>query len=204
MPKKKVGDESSNAHRVLQAARSVFIRDGAAAFSARRVAKEVGLSLRSVQHYYATTEKLLSAVIDLVINEFESAYEELYRKLPFNAEARLLGVVDILLSSNWHQDTRRVFYGLYSLSCYKKFAAKLMDRMYARHTHQLATLIAAARSNLPEKRCAELAVVIAAMLDGAMIFTGPGEDRQISKTALSQAMRTSVLALLDAPAMRAA
>jgi AcrR family transcriptional regulator len=204
MPRKKPGDESSNADRVLQAARSVFIRDGAAAFSARRVAKEVGLSLRSVQHYYATTEKLLTAVIDLVINEFESAYQELFRKLPFNAEARLLGVVDILMASNWQQDTRRVFYGLYSLSCYKKFAAKLMDRMHARHTHHLATLIAAARSNLPEKRCLELAVIVASMLDGAMVFTGPGEERQISRQAFAQAVRTSVLALLDAPATRPA
>jgi AcrR family transcriptional regulator len=182
----------------------VFVRDGAAVFSARRVAKEVGLSLRSVQHYYPTTEKLLAAVVDLVINEFESAYEELYKKLPFNAEARLLGVVDILLAANWQQDTRRVFYGLYTLSCYKKFAAKLMDRMYARHTHQLATWIAAARSNLSEKRCMELAVVVAAMLDGAMIFTGSGEERQISKTGLSQAVRGSVLALLDAPTPRTA
>jgi AcrR family transcriptional regulator len=204
IPKRMVTDESSNAQRVLRAAKAVFIRDGASAFSARRVAKEVGLSLRSVQHYYPTTEKLLAAVIDLVIHEFESAYEELYKKLPFNAEARLLGVIDILLASNWQQDTRRVFYGLYALSCYKKFAAKLMDRMYARHTHQLATLIGAARSHLSEKRCMELAVVIAATLDGTMTFTGPGDERLISKSALSQTVRTSILALLDAPTARPA
>jgi hypothetical protein len=142
---------------------------------------------------------LLAAVVDLVINEFESAYEELYKKLPFNAEARLLGVVDLLLSSNWHQDTRRIFYGLYALSCYRKFAAKLMDGMSARHTHQLATLIGAARSNFSEKRCMELAVIIAAVLDGAMLFTGPGNERLISKSALSKTVRSSVLALLDAP-----
>jgi AcrR family transcriptional regulator len=203
VPKHKGSDESSNAQRVLRAAKSVFIRDGATVFSARRVAKEVGLSLRSVQHYYPTTETLLAAVVDLVINEFESAYEELYKKLPFNAEARLLGVVDILMSSNWHQDTRRVFYGLYALSCYRKFAAKLMDRMSARHTHQLATLIGAARSNLSEKRCMELAVIVAAILDGAMLFTGPGNERLISKSALSQTVRSSVVALLDAPMTRA-
>lgn len=200
MPKRREGEQSFNGQRVLVAAKAVFIRDGAATFSARRVAKEVGLSLRSVQHYYPTTEKLLAAVTDLVIQEFESAYEELYKKLPFNSEARLLGVIDILLASNWEQDTRRVFYGLYALSCYKKFAAKLTDRMHARHTHHLATLIGAARSQLSEKRCMELAVIVAAMLDGAMIFTRPGEGRLISKTALSQTVRAAILTLLDAPA----
>jgi AcrR family transcriptional regulator len=195
-------DEMSNAQRVLRAAKAVFIRDGATAFSARRVAKEVGLSLRAVQHYYPTTELLLAAVVDLVVYEFESAFEDLYKRLPFNPEARLLGVVEILLSANWHQDTRRVFYGLYALSCYKPFAAKLMDRMYARHTHQLATLIGAARSSHSEKRCKEIAVIIASLLDGTMIFTGPGNDRLIAKSALAQAVRSSVLALLDAPPVR--
>jgi AcrR family transcriptional regulator len=204
MPKRSDSDQSFNGQRVLKAAKAVFIRDGASAFSARRVAKEVGLSLRSVQHYYPTTEKLLAAVVDLVIQEFESAYEELYKKLPFNGEARLLGVIDILLSSNWQQDTRRVFYGLYALSCYKKFAAKLIVRMNARHTHQLATLIAAARSQLTETQCMELAVIVAAILDGTMLFTGPGEGRLISKSALSQSVRTGILALLDAPVLRSA
>lgn len=199
MPKRTEGGPSFNGQRVLVAAKAVFIRDGAATFSARRVAKEVGLSLRSVQHYYPTTEKLLAAVTDLVIQEYESAYEVLYKKLPFNAEARLLGVIDILLASNWEQDTRRVFYGLYALSCYKKFAAKLTDRMHARHTHHLATLIGAARSELTENRCMELAVIIAAMLDGAMIFTRPGEGRLISKSALSLTVRAAILTLLDAP-----
>jgi AcrR family transcriptional regulator len=204
MPRRSDKDQSSNGERVLKAAKAVFIRDGAAVFSARRVAKEVGLSLRSVQHYYPTTEKLLAAVVDLVIYEFESAYEELYKKLPFNAEARLLGVVDILLTSNWEQDTRRVFYGLYTLSCYKKFAAKLIDRMNRRHTHQLAVLIGAARSNLTEKQCMELAIIVAAILDGTMLFTAPGESRLISKGALSEAVRSSILTLLDASETRTA
>lgn len=201
MRKRTDGGQSSNAERVLRAAKAVFIRDGASTFSARRVAKEVGLSLRSVQHYYSTTEKLLAAVVDLVIQEFELEYEELYRKLPFSAEARLLGVVDILLASNWRQDTRRVFYGLYGLGCYKKFAVKLIDRMNARHTHHLATLIGAARSHLSEKRCMELAVIVAAILDGTMLFTGPGDERLISKSALSQTVRASILALLDSPVL---
>jgi AcrR family transcriptional regulator len=198
MVRRSNNDQSLNGERVIKAAKAVFIRDGASVFSARRVAKEVGLSLRSVQHYYPTTEKLLAAVVDLVIYEFESAYEELYKKLPFNAEARLLGVVDILLASNWQQDTRRVFYGLYALSCYKKFATKLLERMNARHTHQLATLIGAARSHLSEKQCLELAIIVAAMLDGTMLFTAPGEERLISKTALSQSVRDSILTLLNA------
>jgi AcrR family transcriptional regulator len=204
MVRRSNNDHSPNGERVIKAAKAVFIRDGASVFSARRVAKEVGLSLRSVQHYYPTTEKLLAAVVDLVIYEFESAYEELYKKLPFNAEARLLGVVDILLASNWQQDTRRVFYGLYALSCYKKFAAKLLERMNARHTHQLAALIGAARSHLSEKQCMELAIIVAAMLDGTMLFTAPGEERLISKAALSQSVRDSILALLNARLSRPA
>jgi hypothetical protein len=46
-------------------------------------------------------------------------------------------------------------------------------------------------------------VIVAAILDGAMLFTGPGNERLISKSALSQTVRSSVVALLDAPMTRA-
>ena len=192
-----VQKETAGQGRVLRAAKATFIASGGSKFSARAVAKEAGITLRAVQHFYPTTDQLLAAVLEFVVNQFESAYEALFRTLPFNGEARLLGVVDILLDSNWEQETRQVFYGLYALSCYNEFAATLMRQMFERHIQNLASLIGGARPRLSEKQCYELAVHLAATIDGAMVVTARSSHPIVNKISLSRIVRSNLVTLLD-------
>lgn len=190
-------ERSAGALRVLRAAKQTFVQVGGSGFSARAVAKEAGITLGAVQHFFPTTETLLAAVLEFVVNEYETAYEALFQKLPYNGEARLLGVVDILLASNWEPQTRQIFFGLYALACHNEYAAVLMDEMYDRHVQHLAALIGGARPNLSETRCFELALHIASTLDGTMIFTGRKRKEGITKATLRRIVRRGVLDLLD-------
>lgn len=192
-------DKSAGALRVLLAAKRTFIHVGGGGFSARAVAKEAGITLGAVQYFFPTTELLLAAVLEFVVNEYETAYDALFQKLPYNGEARLLGVVDVLLSSNWETETRQIFYGLYALSCHNDFAGKLMEAMYDRHVQHLASLIGGARPHLSETRCYELAVHIAATIDGTMLFTGRARKGAITRSALLRVVQEGVLDLLDSP-----
>jgi AcrR family transcriptional regulator len=190
---------SPGALRILQAAKTVFVREGGTGFSARAVAKEAGVTLGAVQHFFRTSNQLLVAVLEFVVNEFETAYEDTSDKLPFNGEARLLAVIDILLDSNWQTDTRKLFYGIYALSCYNEFAATLLDQMYTRHTRLLAGLIGGARPRLSERRCFELAILLASMIDGAMVYTGNRKKPLIARRTLAGLVKTEFLRNLDAP-----
>jgi AcrR family transcriptional regulator len=185
--------------RILRAAKTVFVREGGTGFSARAVAKEAGVTLGAVQHFFRTSNQLLAAVLEFVVNEFETAYEKTSDKLPFNGEARLLAVIDILLDSNWQPDTRKVFYGIYALSCYNGFAATLVDQMYARHTRILAGLIGGARPRLAERRCFELAILLASTIDGAMVYTGNWRKPLIDRRTLAELVKREFLRNVDAP-----
>jgi AcrR family transcriptional regulator len=196
-------DDSVGRQRILKAAKATFIRHGGAEFSARAVAKEAGVSLRAVQHFFSTTDLLLAGVLEFLVEEFDELYRELFVKLPFNGEARLLGVVDILLDSNWKQETRRIYYGLYALGCHNKFAAALIHRVLGRHLEMFAALIGGARPHLTEKRCWELAAHLAATIDGAMLLTEAPRDPYVNKAALSRIVKSSLLELLGAAPRKA-
>jgi len=73
--------------------------------------------------------------------------------------SRLLGVIDILLASNCSRTPA---------ACSMALCPQLLQEIrretdgshVCAHTHQLATLIGAARSHMTEKRCMELAVIV--------------------------------------------
>src|SRR5512140_2567389 len=87
-------DESETTLRIARAAKRVFIRTGGSSFSMRLVAKEAGISVGALQHSYPKREKLLAAMLEFVTNEYEQAFDKVFRSLPYNGEARLLGVID--------------------------------------------------------------------------------------------------------------
>ena len=62
--------------RILRAAVNRFTRDGAAAFTARGVAKEAGVSLGSVQHIFPSKQKLLKAMLEFKLTEYEAVFQQ--------------------------------------------------------------------------------------------------------------------------------
>jgi AcrR family transcriptional regulator len=189
--------EERGEQRILRAARRLFVRAGGAGFSARGVAKEAGVSLGAVQHFFPSKDALLAATLEHVLAEFRRAYERLQEELPFNAEARLLGVIDLLVADVWRQDSRKFFLGLHALSCHNRFAERLLGAMCEHHQRRLAGFIGAARPHLTEQQCLDLALQLCAMIDGLMIYTGPRSHTIKPRPRLAAVMKHSALRLLS-------
>jgi AcrR family transcriptional regulator len=182
--------------RILRAARRLFVREGGAAFSARGVAKEAGVSLGAVQHFFPSKDALLAATLEHVLAEIRRAYERLQEELPFNAEARLLGVIDLLVADVERQDSRKFFLGLHALSCHNAFAERLLSAMCVHHQRRLASFIGAAGPHLTEQQCLDLALQLCAMLDGLMIYTSPRSRTIKPRQRLAGVVKQSVLRLI--------
>jgi AcrR family transcriptional regulator len=181
--------------RILLAAIRCFIRDGGAGFSARGVAKEAGCSLGAVQHFYPAKEQLLAAMLEQVLANYARFYDQLDTELPFNGEARLLGVVDYLVADAWKPEGRKFFFNLYALSCHNEFAARLFNEVYAHHRRRLAAYIGAARPHLSEQACFDLALQLSALTEGLMIYTAPGA-KSTTLRRLTETTRAAVLRMI--------
>jgi hypothetical protein len=68
--------------------------------------------------------------------------------------------------------------------------------MYTHHRRNLAAFIGAARPALSEESCFETALQIAALIDGLMLFTGPGSKHFTSRASLGRTVKASVKKLL--------
>lgn len=203
----KFGEQRAASHseaalRILRAAIRLFIREGSAEFTTRGVAKEAGVSLGALQHFFRTKDELLAAMLAQVLADYGRMYDKLAEELPFDAEARLLGVIDYLVTDTWRPDTRRFFLNLYALSCHNAFAAKLLNEVYAHHRRRLATYIGAARPNLSDEECFDLALQITALVEGLMIYTAPGAKSVTRREKLNEMVRKTMLKLLETPARK--
>jgi AcrR family transcriptional regulator len=174
----------------------VFLRETDSGFSIRNVAKEAGLSMGAVQHFYPTRDKLMAAMLEFVVNEYEAAYDKVFSELPFNGEARLLGVIEYLALDITRAQTRQFFFALWALGCRNKFAAELIEEMYSHHRRNLAGLIGAARPAFTEDHCFETAMQVAGLIEGLMVFTAPGTRHFASRAALGESVKASVMKLL--------
>jgi AcrR family transcriptional regulator len=190
-------DESPATLKLVKAAKQVFLRFGGTSFSIRNVATEAGVSIGAVQHYYPKRDELLAAMLEFVVNDYEHAYERVFRELPFNAEARLLGAIDYLVADLYDQQSRQFFLGLFSLSCNSKFAATLMDEVFIHHRRNLASFIGAARPAFSEEESFAAATQIVAMLEGLSIFTDVALKHAFDRVELTQLVRSAVAKLLS-------
>lgn len=183
------------AKNILRAAKRVFLRDGAAEFSARRVAKEAKLGVGSVQHVFPTTEALLAAMFEDVVAGYDAKYEELEVSLPFNPSARFEAVVSYLVDDLFDPDTRRLFLGLWALSCHNTHVARLMEAGYSYQRDTIARYIGAVRPDLTDDACRLLGAQVASMIDGAMIYTAP-RSKMVPHRDFAALLKRNVVALV--------
>jgi TetR/AcrR family transcriptional repressor of bet genes len=189
--------QNKQSGRILAAAREVFIREGAAAFSTRRVAKAAKLSLGSVQHVFTTTDELITAMLEYVNDEYDAAYRTMAEKLPFSPEQRLTAALDYLLQDICKADTRKFWFGFWALSCHNKHAESLLKQAYHHYCNNVAGFIGAARTHFSDARCSELAVQIVGLIDGTMLFTGMAKRALTIRSPLISGVRTTIWGMLD-------
>ena len=199
-PEHKPYDDSAGTLKIVRAAKSVFLASGGSQFSIRGVAKQAGLSMGAVQHFYPTRDQLIAALLEYVTNDYEAEWERVCRELPFNGEERLMRAIEYLAGDIFLTETRQFFFSLWALSCHNKFAASLQEDMYAQHARNLASFVGAARPDYSERECLDAAMQIAALIDGLMLFTAPGTKHFASRGALVRTVKKAVTKLIAAEA----
>lgn len=68
---------SEKESHILDCALAVLHSDGAGEFGMRGVAREAGVSLRTIQHYFPTKQALFGAVISHLLNSYESGQKRI-------------------------------------------------------------------------------------------------------------------------------
>jgi AcrR family transcriptional regulator len=192
----------ARAAQILEAAREVLVEAGYTQFSLRNIAAAAGIHLSNLQYYFPTRAAVIKALLDYVVQDYNAHYEERFRNLPPDPEARFTATIAYLVEDIGNPETRRFFIQLWALleSSDPSGVGKLLNKLYAPHIENLAQHVSALNPGLSRASRQQRAAMIAAMIDGMMLMLGdadlhtrPGQPR------IAAIMRQEILRIATAP-----
>lgn len=184
--------------KILSAARGVLAEEGYSAFTLRRIADRAQIRLSTLQHYYPTKEDLFRAVVEETTAQYDAAYSEQARAQDGSPRARFTAMVDYLLADIRRPESAGFFYELWARAFHDPYAADLMQRAYRHHRDRIRTAMAPLNPKLPGRVAEQRAVMVAALIEGMMLFIGAhkpadpaleGIEAEIRRLALRLASR---------------
>jgi AcrR family transcriptional regulator len=188
------------AQAVLQAARRLLAAEGYAGLSMRRVALDAGMTLSNVQHYYASKDLLLEALLLTTMNEFQAKMDRIAAEMRDRPRLdRFLSTADMFLEEITDPVTHALFFEIWALASRNPFASQLMDLMMERERKTVHHLIKGLNPAISDEETMERAILMVAQIEGLMLFRLNRETRREQFLAVRSALRKTLLALATVP-----
>jgi AcrR family transcriptional regulator len=155
---------------ILQAAKEVFAEDGYAQFSARSVAKRVGVSLSTVQHYFPTLQILLFETISSLVEGYVQGYRTMGTDADVAPLDRLDNILADLLTELRKPAVCASFLQLWALAQRDPDIGMLVETLYEDYRLVLKDLVQAVTPAFNDEQASVAATLMAAQIEGLMIF----------------------------------
>ena len=188
------------AQDILDAARGLLAAEGYARLSMRRVAQAAGMSLSNVQHYYASRDLLLEALLLTTMDAFQARMDDIAAAMSGRSQLeRFLSTVDMFLDELTDPVTHALFFELWALASRNPFASSLMDRMLGRERKTVYKLIRGLNPDLSDEETMQRAILVVAQVEGLMLFRLDRRRKRAQFDAVKASLRKALLALATMP-----
>ena len=188
------------AQAILQAARQLLASEGHAGLSMRRVAALSGMTLSNVQHYYASRDLLLEALLLSIMDEFQARMDAIAAAM--HGRPRLegfLSTADMFLEAITDPTTHAIFFEIWALATRNAFASTLMDKMLGRERKAIYNLIRGLNPAIPDEDYMARAILMVAQIQGLMMFRLDSAARRAQFLQVRAAVRKALLHLATVP-----
>ena len=157
---------------ILAAAKTVLLEKDYTQFSLRNIAATAGMHLANLQYYFPSRDAVIHALVDYVVQEYQSRYESRFATLPKAPHPRFVAMLDLLIEDIHDPQTRRFFVQLWALleSSDTSGRAALLNELYSHHIAGIARYVGELNSTLSPGARQQRAAMIAAMIDGMMLM----------------------------------
>lgn len=170
----KNGRSHATVDRILLAAREVFIRDGHAGLSLRKVADEAGIAVGNLTYHFPTKPELLDAMLREALAEYVEAHLEHFRPERDTPMEILLNVVEFYVRNARQQ--HGFFYQLWGFAGSSSEGRAMVRSLYQPIGRFVTNLVRAANPSLDENGVRRAVLQIFALEEGYKLFIGMGPD----------------------------
>lgn len=170
-PYSRAGKRRKRMDEINEAAAVVFVRDGYAQFSARKVAKELGISLNNLQHYCGSTENLclqmIKARLEFFVQRVDLLVENASAVTPMD---RLAVAIRENSAATFDEDTARFFFQMSALASHDPAIKALLVNQYDRFLEGFCRIISEINPDLPASQVLAYGALIATQIDGNFFY----------------------------------
>lgn len=160
---------------IIQIAGEVFLALGYAGFNLREVAARVGIRLSAVQYYFPTREKLLAATLEKAAAAWLSEFQAIAGDRLQPPAHRLRALFDLNLKILAAPQTAPLMFEVFAMAQHEAFAAELVLRNYCVYRGIFEDILREFAPACPEARISATAALIAAQIEGLMLFVRPND-----------------------------
>ena len=161
---------------ILEATRLLLSEQGYDKLSLRKIAAITGIHLKTLQHYFPTKEILIKSTLEYVLSLYEKQIQEISSHST-DPEKNFKNYMNFLVEDIKNIETAGFFYQLWAMAYVDKNTNNIMEKIYQGHTDSLENLIKAINPDMGDHMRKQRAVMIAALIEGMMLFVGYGKKR---------------------------
>jgi AcrR family transcriptional regulator len=161
---------------ILEATRILLSEKGYDKLSLRKIAAITGIHLKTLQHYFPTKEILIKSTLEYVISLYDKKVQEISTHSS-DPEKNFKNYVKYLIEDTKNIQTAGFFYQLWAMSYVDEKTNNIMNKMYLDHTNNIENLIETLNPDMGNHMRKHRAVMIAALIEGMMLFVGYGKKR---------------------------
>jgi AcrR family transcriptional regulator len=188
------------AQDILDAARALLAAEGYAGLSMRRVALASGMALSNVQHYYASKDLLLEALLLTTMDAFQARMDAIAAAMSERSQLeRFLSTVDMFLEEITDPVIHALFFEIWALASRNPFASKLMDKMLGRERKTVYNMIRGLNPAISDEETMQRAILMVAQIEGLMLFRLDKDRRRAQFDAVRASLRKALLTLATMP-----
>lgn len=183
---------------IIAAAREVLSNEPTANFTMRRIAAGAGIYLRNLQYYFPSREAVIRALSETGGQEYYQKVEKALNGVGDDPLERFVAAINVYIRDNIHNKNQRkynvrIISLLHSLD---DFEGQMLSRYYSdQFVNRLTELIKDVNHQVGDGEALQRAKMIASLLDGLMLFSGPFNALNESLENYGNAVRVEVVKL---------
>lgn len=181
---------------ILKAARNVFIREGHAGLSLRKVAEEADVAVGNINYYFATKRELLEAMLREELADYVEEHIQQFEADRDSPMEILLNVVSYYVSNA--RVSHRFFYQMWGYAGSDDKARELIRDLYHPIGRFIYYMVKATKPDLSDRRVRQIVLQIFSLEEGLKLFMGMGPDDDTALKTAERDMRDLTRRIVEA------
>ncbi len=182
--------------QILDEATQLLIEEGYHNFSIRKVAKRVGLSAGNIQHYFPTRDKLVSEMLESIIENYFVEFDRMEQSIE-SPKQYLFNIIQHVIRDLTTEFTTVFFPELWSLANHEPEFDQLVENMYVRYRTVYKTIALQINPELSEKQAENLALFLSSSIEGHTMFIGHNKTHTDSCEAIVQMTYRMAITMIE-------